>query len=101
MHNNSINTYKILSEHLSNREEIVLKVYSDHYPTPISDKYVLQLLEETDPNRVRPRVTGLLKKGRLVETGKVMCPHTNQMGRHCRLNIKADGQLEMFKNPTL
>ncbi len=94
MHTNSLTAYDHLSAHLNKRERIVLAVYAKHHPTPLSDKYVMQLLEETDPNRVRPRVTDLIGKKLLRETGKKRCEHTGCVCRHSGLNVR-QGQMEL------
>jgi len=101
MHQNSLNTFHELEEHLNQREKDVLSIYQQNHPTPISDRYVMNALGFSDPNKVRPRITSLRDKKYIVEVGKMRDEETGQNVRHCRL-IQQDGdQLELFARPKL
>lgn len=62
------------------REALVLSVYKSK-GTPLTDREVMEALEMHDPNMVRPRITRLIAKGILKETGSRQCPSTNRLVR--------------------
>ena len=63
------------------RRTLVLGVYQT-MQQPLTDREVKDLLEFTDMNAVRPRITELLIEGKLKETGSTIC---NTTGRNVRL----------------
>jgi len=74
MHANSLEAWRGLD--LGKRQAMVLA----EYDAPRTDREVADRLGFADPNRVRPRVTELVKAGVLVEVGKV-----KENGRAVRL----------------
>ena len=47
----------------------------------ITDRTCMKLLGYTDMNAVRPRITELIKKGVLRESGQISCPETKKKVR--------------------
>ena len=85
MHSNSLEAHNRNKLKLNKREELILGVYRKQHPTPLSDRFVAQLLCFDDMNMCRPRITSLIRKSLLVQTGKKYCLHTKMRVRHCRL----------------
>lgn len=79
MHANSLEAWRGLD--LGKRQAMVLACYDG----PHTDREVMDMLGTTDPNRVRPRVTELVKAGVLVEVGK-----RKENGRAVRLVRRKD-----------
>lgn len=64
IHNNSRESYALLDR--ESRQEVILAVFGES-GRPLSDRMVAEELGFVDMNRVRPRITELVKSGRLVE----------------------------------
>ena len=95
MHANSLLAYEMNGIALDKREKLVLAAYIELYPTPVSDRYIMEKLGFTDMNAVRPRITSLRDKKVIEETGKMKCSITGQSVRHCRL-VHKDPQLRLL-----
>lgn len=78
MHANSLGCWHDLDT--SEREALVLSVYAKS-SVPLTDKEVMERLGFTDPNRVRPRCTGLRDAGVLKECGKAIDPESRKTVR--------------------
>jgi SOS-response transcriptional repressor LexA len=48
---------------------------------PLTDREIMQTLQETDPNNVRPEITRLKQDGLIIEVGKSKCPFTRKTVR--------------------
>lgn len=48
---------------------------------PLTDREIMQTLQETDPNNVRPEITRLKQDGLVIEVGKSKCPVTGKTVR--------------------
>ena len=79
MHINSLLAWEEAKDLLNERCQRILRVI-ERYPDS-TDRDVMQELEWNDMNMVRPRITELIKKGMLRETGSMQCAVT---GRRCR-----------------
>jgi hypothetical protein len=78
-----IKTNSVLADKAMNkskREQVVFGVYLEKRES-MTDREVMQALGAHDPNLVRPRITGLIEKGILKETGKRICEATNRAVR--------------------
>ena len=62
------------------REQEILRVLGGPGPQ-ITDRTCMKLLGYTDMNAVRPRITELIAKGVLCESGRVACPETGKRVR--------------------
>lgn len=67
------------------RRELVFGVYQN-MEQPLTDREVMILLEFTDMNAVRPRITELLIEGKLVEVGSTTCTTTGRNVRLCEVS---------------
>ena len=91
LHPNSLAAFESLKD-LPDREKLVLDAYI-RYGKALTDRDVLKHVSRImtgnkyslrDPNRVRPRITALVKKGILQECGKTVCKKTGKRVRVCR-----------------
>ncbi len=48
---------------------------------PLTDREIMQTLQEIDPNNVRPEITRLKQDGLLIEVGKNKCSFTGKTVR--------------------
>ena len=72
--------HSIRTVNTESREALVLSVYKSK-GVPLTDREVMEALEMHDPNMVRPRITRLITKGILKETGSRYCQTTNRLVR--------------------
>jgi DNA-binding Lrp family transcriptional regulator len=95
MHINSLLAFDEERSKLNNRCQRILRVI-EKYPNS-SDRDVLRELGGQDMNMVRPRITELIKRGLVVETGTMRCAVTE---RKCRTvgipKFEHVNQLKMF-----
>ena len=95
MHINSLLAFDEERAKLNDRCQRILRVI-EKYPNS-TDRDILAELGQTDPNYVRPRITELIRRGLVVETGATICAVS---GRKCRTiglpKFEHEGQLKMF-----
>jgi len=65
MHDNSLATYREEESKLSTRAQAVLSWITEHGPH--TDREVMKGMGFSDPNSVRPRITELIERGKLME----------------------------------
>ena len=82
VHDNSVATFHSINR--VNRSEEILRVYRDRYPDSLTDRDVKTILEFSDMNSVRPRITEMVKAGDLKETGTVIDRTTKKPTRTVR-----------------
>lgn len=92
MHDNSLAAYRSEETRLSKRCEAVYAWISAHGPA--TDREVMTGMGFTDPNAVRPRITELSQRGRLMEVGAITCPVTSKTVR--RVDIRRARQAGLF-----
>lgn len=79
MHDNSLEAYESIRATLKGRQ---LEIWQILWKTPhMTDREILMAIGGTEMNQVRPRITELLKKDLIRETGSRICFHT---GKKCR-----------------
>jgi hypothetical protein len=87
MHTNSINAWRECQELFSNRELMILNFLEVHKTEEFTDREIMCRLGFSDPNAVRPRITGLISGtpkhdgGFVEEAGNIVCPITNKTVR--------------------
>ncbi len=87
MHQNSIDAFNELGIHLSRRELEVLGVYEKYPRQAFTDRGIMITSHYFDMNKVRPRISELLRKGLLVElVPKIVDPMTGRRVRLCKYN---------------
>lgn len=79
MHSNSLAAYAQEQPKLDERKERILNVVQQL--GPVTDREVCQILEYKEMNMVRPRITELVRSGRLVEIAKVKDHETGKSVR--------------------
>lgn len=82
MHANSLAAYADLD--LDPREKLCLAAY-ETAAGPLTDRECAYALGFDDLNACRPRITSLLKKGKLREWGNVKCSITGKTVRACEV----------------
>ena len=85
LHENSIESYndqkkKGLCE--SYRAQVYELIRSN--PVGLTDRAIMWLLNETDPNNVRPEITRLKQDGLIKEDGKIPCSYS---GKRVRVSV--------------
>lgn len=80
-HPNSLKSYHELDK--QTRQNVILNVYIDSAGA-LTDREVADILGFADLNMVRPRITGLVACGKLIETGNTKDPITNRRVRLCK-----------------
>ena len=88
VHTNSILAYIAEQPKLSAREQLVYDYILEHGPR--TDREVMQGLGFTEPNSVRPRLTALIQRGRLMEVGSIECPVTHKRVRRVDVSRPRD-----------
>lgn len=95
MHINSLLAFDEARKSLNDRCQKILRVI-EKFPDS-TDRDILHELGWSDMNMVRPRITEMVQKGLVVETGSMTCGIT---GRKCRTlgkpTFEHKGQLKMF-----
>ena len=81
VHPHSLESYAALDAHT--RNGLVMAAYAQS-DVPLSDSDVMAILGFTDLNSVRPRITELLKAGKLEECGSKIDPVTHRTVRVSR-----------------
>jgi hypothetical protein len=81
MHENSLEAWDALD--VKTRQAQVLQAYAEC--GPLTDREVMVRLRHHDPNKVRPRITELVKNKRLIECGKRPDVVSGKRVRICRL----------------
>jgi predicted HTH transcriptional regulator len=92
LHANSVAAYVAEQPKLSKRAQTILEwivIYGPH-----TDREVMQRMGFVDMNNVRPRITELVKLGRLMEVGDVICPVTKKSVR--RVDVRRARQEALF-----
>lgn len=79
MHSNSLRAYLEERPALQQREREIVDVVRVF--GPITDREVMERCGYREPNAVRPRITGLIADGLLVEHDRVRCPVTGKTVR--------------------
>ena len=83
MHINSLTAYREEGERLSGRKALIYELLSETN-TAMTDREVMLKLGYSDPNAVRPRITELIKRGFLEESGVIICASTKKRVRMVR-----------------
>jgi len=94
MHINSLTAYREEGERLSGRKALIYELLSETN-TALTDREVMKRLGYSDPNAVRPRITELIKKGFLEESGVIVCAFTKKRVRMVR-KVYHDPQGDFF-----
>lgn len=92
VHYNSITAYRSEAGRISKRAQRVKDWLQDNGPA--TDRQVAQGLGFSDMNAVRPRITELLDRGEVRETGSTRCPTTGKNVR--RIDVHRAAQLDLF-----
>lgn len=58
--------------------------YSQFQNDGLTDREIMEIINEPDPNNVRPEITRLKKDGLLAEIGKTKCHKTGKTVRLCK-----------------
>lgn len=93
MHQNSLTAYFSLD--LDPRCRVILSVYEKEPNESFTDRQVKNRLGFEDMNQVRPRISGLVDKGILIECGHVKCGVTGKPVRLTKLYL-GEKQEELF-----
>lgn len=88
MHEHSLRAYREERPALQAREREILDVV--HAFGPLTDREVMETCGYREPNAVRPRITGLIAAGLLVQHDCVRCPVTGKTVR--RVAIRRAGE---------
>lgn len=91
VHSNSLASLREDASRLSVRREEVFSVF-EMYERPLTDREVLELTAYTEVNCVQPRITELVKAGRLFEFGKKRCRWTGKRVRVCAVSLNRSGR---------
>jgi len=91
MHRNSLEAYHAID--INEREGMILSVLEDTQG-PMTDRQIMENLGFNDPNKVRPRITDLIKKGILLECASIRDFRSRKYVRTTR--IKQLKQAELF-----
>lgn len=83
-HTNSIQAYREEEPKLSRRASLILEWITKRGPH--TDREVMQGMGFSDMNSVRPRITELIEKAKLMEVGSIVCPVTKKRVR--RVDIR-------------
>lgn len=92
LHENSLLAYEQELPKLTHRQQQILDICSDGRLR--TDRQIMNELGLPDMNNVRPRITELIKDGRITEMGKRVCPVTRKSVRLVG-NLDLDGQLRI------
>jgi hypothetical protein len=84
MHGNSLAAFDQLD--VAGRRQEVLKAYAEC--GPLTDREVMVRLRHHDPNKVRPRITELVKAQALLECGERYDVVSGRRVRICRLRVE-------------
>lgn len=93
IHENSLRSYRELKK--EDRFSAILKAFNT-FKEPLSDRDVKRMLGFEDMNSVRPRITELIKQGKLKECGCETDLFTQKSVRLCRLTTPEDIKQESF-----
>lgn len=95
IHINSREAFDEIRDKVTDRQKHIIRVV-EKYPNS-TDRDVLNELGWHDMNMVRPRITELVQRGLLVESGAMLCGITNRKCRTLKLPaFEHEGQLKMF-----
>lgn len=84
MHENSLRCWDEEQKNLGKRAQMILELLRRTY-APYTDREVLAMTGNTDPNYVRPRLTELVKSGLVIECEtKMTCTVTGKKVRLVR-----------------
>lgn len=92
MHRNSLAAYHAEEPKLTTRAQAIVEWITVHGPA--TDRQIVEGMGFRDMNAVRPRVTELLERARLMEVGDVRCPITGKTVR--RVDIRRARQGSLF-----
>ena len=97
MHPNSLAAFSNLE--LSLRQQIVYDTFIRAEKSQTDRQILYRLIKsyEGDMNKVRPRITEMIKMGVLIEIGKTECSYTKQRVRVCMIPIMHEGEQEAIK----
>ena len=87
MHQNSLQAYYEESPNLSKRQSDILKFFQSNPNSSFTDRQVQARMGFHERNQVQPRITELIKIGKLWEVGKTKCPLTEKMVRTVGLGL--------------
>ncbi len=88
IHANSISSYKKMKGARIDRLGMVLDCFAQSRQ-PLTDRQVMERLGFFDKNAVSPRITELIKIGKVVDLGNVQDPTTNRSVRVCTNRVMA------------
>ena len=94
MHINSLTAYREEREQLRGRQALIYELLSETN-TAMTDREVMSKLGFSEPNAVRPRITELIKKGFVEESGVIICAFTKKRVRMVR-KVYHDPQGDFF-----
>jgi len=94
MHYNSLLSYYSGLREFNAREQQIL-AFLCREGAAGTDRQIMAGLGYSEPNCVRPRITGLIESGVLEECGAVRCPVTGKRVRLVRVRDVASGQMEL------
>ena len=81
MHQNSLQAYSEEAQHLNKRQQAILEFFQLNPDSSYTDRQVQALMGFIERNQVQPRITELIKLGKLWEVGRTKCPLTDKMVR--------------------
>lgn len=90
MHQNSLKAFKEIDT--SERKRMILGFYERYRGYSYSDREVMESLDFSDMNFVRPRITELIKEGYLKETGNKKDYFTGRTVREVTI-VEKEGEL--------
>ena len=87
IHENSLAAHGELKSEgkLSKRELVILAAFENWGGGTYTDREIMNRCGFSDMNAVRPRITELIKAGKLLECGHIRCPVTGKRVRLVRL----------------
>jgi hypothetical protein len=89
IHENSVNSYKDFKKIKQNCFRARIWNFYNDAKNPLTDREVMQGLQENDFNNIRPEITRLKQDGLLKEVGKTKCFITGKTVRISSVTDKA------------
>lgn len=80
VHQNSLDAFSSIEDTRSARELMIYDLLS-RMGRPMTDREIMRMLDFTEPNCVRPRITSLLEGHWIVPAGDIVCPVTGKTVR--------------------
>jgi hypothetical protein len=97
MRKNSLQALEEERYKLSKRESLIYEYLRANPSNSYTDRQIMRTLQLTEPNQVRPRITSLIEKKMIFESGNTKCQFTGKTVRLIKLNNDTNrGQMDLF-----